>query len=45
MKKLLKFVPMDAIDNKSSLVKAMAWQTIHHIILMVEQHNCTENSH
>ena len=45
MENWLKFVPMGAIDNKSSLVKAMAWQTIHHIISMVEQHNRTENSH
>ena len=45
MENLLKFVPMHAIDNKSSLVKATAWQIIHHIISMVEQHNCTENSH
>ena len=45
MENLLKFVPMDAIDNKSLLVKAMARQRVHHIISMVEQHNCTENSH
>ena len=44
MENLLKFVPMDAIENKPSLVKAMAWQIIHHIISKVEQNKSTENS-